>query len=355
MGIALFWLGTYVCIKGVSWISKVTDFAGTARFIMGIAFIILAFILVLGMKEAPAQEFTMETVAPKFNWTFFMVMAWVLQAVGGGESIGVYIKDVKGGNKTFIKTMILSTFVIGAMYVLGAIAVGFAVPHELIAGNFSNAIFVVFDNLLTQFGIPTGVTVRLVGLILCLGSLGALALWTAAPVKVFFSEIPEGVFGKWLVKTNEEGNPTNALVVQGIVVTILIAIPALGIGSMDSFLETLLNMTAGTSLLPMLFLIFAYIKLRWKHEDMPRDYRFGNRTVGIITGIFLFILFLFIFFMSTVPDPAIMKQALNGTLPEGVANPFGLLAYSVAGLVIFVGVAWAAWNRYEKKNKIENK
>ncbi len=24
-----------------------------------------------------------------------MTMAWILQAVGGGESIGVYIKDVK--------------------------------------------------------------------------------------------------------------------------------------------------------------------------------------------------------------------------------------------------------------------
>ena len=56
--------------------------------------------------------------------------------------------------------------------------------------------------------------VRLVGIILFVGSLGSLALWTAAPVKVFFSEIPDGVFGKWLVKTNEEGNPTNALLVQ---------------------------------------------------------------------------------------------------------------------------------------------
>ena len=46
--------------------------------------------------------------------------------------------------------------------------------------------------------------VRLVGIILFVGSLGSLALWTAAPVKVFFSEIPDGVFGKWLVKTNEE-------------------------------------------------------------------------------------------------------------------------------------------------------
>ena len=76
--------------------------------------------------------------------------------------------------------------------------------------------------------------VRLVGIILFVGSLGSLALWTAAPVKVFFSEIPDGVFGKWLVKTNE-GKSTNALLVQGIIVTILVAIPALGIGNMDSF------------------------------------------------------------------------------------------------------------------------
>ena len=64
--------------------------------------------------------------------------------------------------------------------------------------------------------------VRLVGVILFLGSLGSLALWTAAPVKVFFSEIPEGIFGKWIVKTNHEGNPTNALIVQGIVVSVLL-------------------------------------------------------------------------------------------------------------------------------------
>ena len=351
LSVILFWIMTYVCIKGVSWISKVTDVAGAARFIMGLVFILFAVILVAGLKEAPAQEFSVSSIMPKFDWTFFMVMAWVLQAVGGGESIGVYIKDIKGGNKTFVKTMVVSTVVIGVMYVLGAVSVGIAVPHEMIAGNYSNAIFVVFEELLLKFGIPTGVTVRLVGLILCLGGLGSLALWTAAPVKIFFSEIPEGVFGKWLVKTNDEGNPTNALLVQGIVVTILVAIPALGIGNMDSFLQMLLNMTAATSLLPVLFLVIAYIGLRLKKDDLKRDYKFGNRTFGIIVGFFLLAVFAFVFFMSTVPDPALMKQALAGTLPAGVANPFGSLIYNVLGVVVFVGIAWIAWIKYEKKEK----
>lgn len=351
ISIVLFWVATFVCIKGVGWISKVTSFAGSARMFMGLAFVVLAFVVVFILGKQPAQEFSVQTITPKFNWTFFMTMAWVLQAVGGGESIGVYVKDVKGGNKTFVRVMVMSTVVVGLMYVLGAVAVGLVVPGDVLAGNFSNGIFDVFQIIGSHFGIPKGIMVRLVGIILLLGSLGALALWTAAPVKVFFSEIPEGVFGKWLVKTNDEGNPTNALIVQGFVVTVLLVIPALGIGNIDSFLEMLINMTAATSLLPVLFLLAAYIGLRWKKDDMPRDFRFGSRKFGIAAGIFLLIVFAFVFFMSTVPEPALIMQAINGTLPEGTANPIGTLAYNVLGIVIFMGLAWICWNRYEKKNK----
>ena len=177
ISILLFWLATYVCVKGVSWISKVTSFAGSARLFMGIAFVLLAFVVVFGFGKAPAQEFSMQTITPKFNWTFFMTMAWVLQAVGGGESIGVYVKDVKGGNKTFVKVMVMSTVFVGIMYVLGAVAVGLIVPGEVLSGNFSNGIFDVFQILGGHFGIPKGVIVRLVGVILLLGNLGSLALW----------------------------------------------------------------------------------------------------------------------------------------------------------------------------------
>lgn len=349
LSIVLFWIMTWVCIKGVTWISKVTNLAGTARIFMGIAFVVLAFIVVMGMGEQPAQDFTFKTVSPKFDWTFFMTMAWILQAVGGGESIGVYIKDTKGGNKTFVRTMILSTVFVGLMYVLGAVAVGFVVPHSVLTGNFSNGIFDIFRILGAHFNIPGGVMVRLVGLILFVGSLGSLALWTAAPVKVFFSEIPDDVFGKWLVKTNEEGNPTNALVVQGIIVTLLMIVPAVGIGDLNSFLQTLINMTAATSLLPVLFILIAYIGLRWKKDDMERSFRFGNRTFGLAAGIFLLLVFLFIFFMSTVPEPRLIVQELAGNLPKGTASPIGTLIYNVLGVVIFMGIAWIYWNRYEKR------
>ncbi|MGX4668110.1 amino acid permease [Cerasibacillus sp. JNUCC 74] len=42
LSIFLFWLATFVSIKGVTWISKVTDVSGVARLLMGIGFIVFA-------------------------------------------------------------------------------------------------------------------------------------------------------------------------------------------------------------------------------------------------------------------------------------------------------------------------
>ncbi|MDE6357215.1 MAG: amino acid permease, partial [Eubacteriales bacterium] len=287
ISIVVFWIATYISMKGVGWLSKVTDVAGIAKIFMGIIFIILAFIVILFLGKSPAQELSVETIKPKFNWTFFMTMAWILQAVGGAESVGVYVKDTKGGNKAFVKTMIISTIAICGLYVLGCIAVGLIVPKEVLNKNFSNGIFDVFAILSSNFGISTNITNRIVGLILLFANLGSLVIWTAAPVKVLFSEIPEGIFGKWVAKTDDLGNPKNALLVQAIIVTILLLVPALGIGSMDSFLETLINMTASTSLIPVLFFLIAYVALRAKKDYLERNFKMGNRGFGIICGILL--------------------------------------------------------------------
>lgn len=39
---------------------------------------------------------------------------------------------------------------------------------------------------------------------------GSLLMWTAAPVKIFFTEIPRGIFGEKTVLLNKQGVPTSA-------------------------------------------------------------------------------------------------------------------------------------------------
>lgn len=354
LSVILFWIGTYVSIKGVKWLSSVTNIAGIAKIGLGIAFIVLAIVALGVYNEPTAQEITTQTITPNFNWTYFATMAWILQAVGGAESIAVYIKDVKGGNKTFVRTMIISTIVVALLYVLGSVAVGIILPADVLQGNYSNGIFDMFAILADRFGWSQALILRLVGGILFLSNIGSLVLWTAAPVKIFFSEIPEGVFGKWIVRTNEEGNPTNALVVQAAIVSILLIIPGLGIGNLDSFLQFVINMTAATSLLPVIFIIAAYIYMRSKQNDRPRTFRFGSRTTGLIIGWGMMALFAVVFFFATVPEPALFEAAAAGTLAAGAANPWFTLLYNVLGVVIFLGVADIAWRLYAKREK-ENK
>ncbi|WP_042272415.1 amino acid permease [[Clostridium] dakarense] len=349
LSIILFWGVTIISTKGVAWVSKITSLSGAARMVLGIGFIVLSFGVILFLGKEPAQEFSAQTMSPKFDWKYFMVLAWVLQAVGGAESIGVYIKDVKGGNKAFIKTMLFSTVLVGTLYALGAAAVGLIVPAETLQGNFSNGLFDSFLLLGSHYGIGNIIT-NIVGFIMLLASLGSLVLWTAAPVKVLFSEIPEDIFGKWVSKTDNQGNPINALYLQAMIVTVLLIIPALGIGSVDTLLEILINMTASTSLIPVLFFLVGYIVLRAKKENtVKRDFKVGSRGFGIGIGVLLLALFSFVFVISSVPSPADIMAYLNGTLAEGAANPIFILVYNVLGLVIFLGFALICWKKYENK------
>lgn len=350
ISIILFWIVTFVSTKGVSWIAKITNLSGIARIVLGLGlgFIVLSFGVIIFFGKAPAQEFTTEAIMPKFNWTYFMVLAWVLQAVGGAESIGVYIKDVKGGNKTFIRTMLISTIIVGGLYALGAVSVGLIVPAETLSGNFSNGLFDAFKILGAHYGLGNIVT-NIVGFIMLLASLGSLVLWTAAPVKVLFSEIPEGIFGSWVSKTDNNGNPVNALYLQAIIVTILLIIPALGIGSIDNLLEMLINMTASTSLIPVLFFLVGYIVLRAKKDDMERSFKVGSRGLGISLGVLLLVLFTFVFIISSIPSPDTFAAYFNGTLEAGATNPVFVLLYNVLGLVVFLGFAEICWRKYEKK------
>ena len=72
-----------------------------------------------------------------------MTMAWILQAVGGGESIGAYIKDVKGGNKTFVRTMIAQRLR-SVSCIFWCRCCRFGSANDVLKGNFSNGIFDIF-------------------------------------------------------------------------------------------------------------------------------------------------------------------------------------------------------------------
>lgn len=195
----------------------------------------------------------------------------------------------------------------------------------------STGIFDVFGAVFAHFGIPMEVSTRAIGLILLAATLGSLMMWTSAPIKVFFTEIPKGVFGSKIVELNEHGIPARAAWLQFAIVVPILIIPALGSGNLDDLLMIVTNMTAATALLPPLLILLAYFMLRKNFDAAPRGFRMGSRSFGLVVAAFLLVVFCFVLICGTIP----LDQPLWLTL-----------VYNVGGMVVFLGLAVMWYNRY---------
>lgn len=337
LSILIFTVSTWVSTRGAEWIGKITSFGSSLMLFMSFAFIILCGGALLGGVQ-PATPITIQAMTPTFNWKFLGTMAWIFFAAGGSEAIGVYINDLKGGSKAFVKMIVVAGIMIGGLYSVGSLLVNVFVAQEQL--SYASGIFQVFVGLGNHFGINQKLIHHFIGVVMLASALAALLVWTSAPVKVFFSEIPKDMFGEKTVALNRYGIPEKATWIQFLIVIPLLLIPALGSGDINELLGIIINMTAATSLLPPLFIMVAYFNLRLNKDHLERDFKMGSRKFGLIVTTFLLCIFSVAFIAAIFPE----GQSFILTL-----------VYNVGGVVIFMG--WALWkyNSYERKIlEIEN-
>ncbi|WP_106507233.1 amino acid permease [Brachybacterium timonense] len=333
LSLIIFALATWVSTQGAGWIGSITSIGSTLMLAMAVAFILLTTGALIGGLE-PATAITMDAMTPNFAtfttaWAFFGTLAWIIQGVGGAESVGVYINDLKGGVKSFVRTIVVAGIGIGLLYSASSILMTVFIPQGEL--TYSSGVFQTMGGLGAHFGLAEAIVNRLVGVVMLAATLGSLLMWTAAPVKVFFSEIPKEIIGGKLVELNTNGIPWRAAWVQYAIVVPILVIPALGSGDINSLLQIVINMTAATALLPPLFIYLAYFVLRRKYDHVQRDFRVGSRTFGLIMSAFMLVVFAFVF--------------VTGTLPFG-QEIWMTLVYNIGGVVIFMGLAIGWYNRY---------
>lgn len=268
------------------------------------------------------------------TWVSTKGAKWIgsISSFGSTAALGltaVFLNDLKGGVKAFVRTVVIAGLTIGLLYAGASLLVNLFIPEGGVA--ISTGIFDVFGAVFAHFGIPMEVSTRAIGLILLAATLGSLMMWTSAPIKVFFTEIPKGVFGSKIVELNEHGIPARAAWLQFAIVVPILIIPALGSGNLDDLLMIVTNMTAATALLPPLLILLAYFMLRKNFDAAPRGFRMGSRSFGLVVAAFLLVVFCFVLICGTIP----LDQPLWLTL-----------VYNVGGVVVFLGLAVMWYNRY---------
>ena len=107
------------------------------------------------------------------------------------------------------------------------------------------------------------------------GQLSTLVISIDAPLRMLLdNENARQFIPAKLLKKNDKGAYTNGILLVVAIVTPLILIPALGIGSVTAFLKFLTQLNSVCMPLRYLWVFIAYIALRKAIDKFPAEYRF---------------------------------------------------------------------------------
>ena len=287
--LAIFIIGIYVASKGINVIKKLSALAGTSMFVMSILFIIL-------MMAAPAItdaslnsiDWSLNSFMPTFDVKFFTSLSILVFAVGGCEKISPYVNEMKEASG-FSKGMIALAGMVAVTAILGTISLGMMfdsnnIPNDLM----TNGAYYAFQKLGEYYHVGN-IFVILYAITNMIGQFAVLIISIDAPLRMLLGSADKRFIPEKLFVKNKNGAYVNGYKLIFIIVSILIIVPAFGIGSVDDLVKWLVKLNAVCMPLRYLWVFVAYIALKKVGEKFNREYFFvKNKIVGIILGIWCF-------------------------------------------------------------------
>ncbi|MEG1004289.1 amino acid permease [Clostridium sp.] len=326
--LAIFLFFLWVASRGMTSLKLIGTIAGTATFIMSILYIVL-------MMAAPAitgasiatTNISMDTIIPNFNFSYFTTIAMLVFSVGGAEKIAPYVNNTKNASREFPLGMIILAVMVTISAILGSFAMGMMfnandIPKDLMM----NGQYYAFQKLGEYYGIGNGF-LFIYAIANALAQISALIFSIDAPLKVLLSETDDNFVPKGLTKTNKYGAPIKGYLMTAVLVSILIVVPALGIGNVNELYNWLLRLNAVVMPLRYLWVFLAFILLKRAGDKFKADYKFvKNDKFALVIGVWCFAFTAMACILGMVPQG--IESMTSGwwfQLILNVATPFVLI------------------------------
>ncbi|MDD3369572.1 MAG: amino acid permease [Lachnospiraceae bacterium] len=288
----VFFFALWLAGKGLSVLKNISSVAGTCSFIMSILFVVMM-IAAPGITGNPGLleiDWSLKTFTPNFDMSFFMNFSILVFAVGGIERISPYVNKTKDPAKDFPKGMIATAAMVCVCAILGTVAMGMMIDSNNIPEDLlTNGAYYCFQTLGNYYGVGD-LFVILYGLTNMACQFSVLIMSIDAPLRMLLESADDTYIPKAMFKQNEHGAYTNGHKLVAIIVSVLIIIPAFGIGSVDELVKWLVKLNSVCMPLRYLWVFVAYIALKKAGEKFPAEYRFvKSKTFGMILGAWCFL------------------------------------------------------------------
>ncbi|MGL5086530.1 MAG: amino acid permease [Clostridium sp.] len=301
LGIFIFFL--WVASKGVTSLKKIGTIAGTSIFVMSMLYILLMIAAPAIRGVTPATtEITFKTIMPEFNFAYFTTLSMLVFAVGGAEKISPYVNNMHKPSKEFPKGMIGLAIMVAVSALLGSVAMGMMfdannIPKDLMM----NGQYYAFQKLGEYYGVGNFFLI-VYAAANALAQISALVFSIDAPLKVLLGDADKKFIPDALTKVNKHGAPVNGYIMTAVLVSILIIVPALGIGDMNSLYDWLLKLNSIVMPLRYLWVFLAFVMLKKAAGKFQSEYKFlKNSKLALGIGVWCFVFTTFACLMGMFP------------------------------------------------------
>ena len=295
--LAIYWIATFIALKGLNWVGKISKWGGLIGTIIPAGLLIVLGILYISTGGHNNMDMSQGFFPDLTKLDNIVLASSIFLFYAGMEMMGVHVMDVDNPSRNYPKAIIIGSLATVAIFVLGTFSLGFIIPAKDI--NLTQSLLIGFDNYFRHFHISWAGP--LIAIALMFGVLASVLTWVAGPSKGIFTVGKAGYLPPFFQKTNESGVQRNILLVQGGIVTLL-SLLFVVMPSVQSFYQILSQLTILLYLIMYMLMFAAAITLRYKMKDTPRPFRLGKGNALMwIMGAVGFAGSLLAFVLSFIP------------------------------------------------------
>ncbi len=300
--LVIYWAATFISLKGIGWVGKVSKWGGIIGTIIPAALLIILAVIYLAsggvnnlnMKESFFPDLT--------NFDNLVLASSIFLFYAGMEMMGIHVMEVDNPKRNYPRAIIIGSLVTVLIFILGTFSLGVIVPAKEI--SLTQTLLIGFDNYFKYLHISW--MGPIIAIALVFGVLAGVLTWVAGPSKGIFTVGRAGYLPPFFQKTNKQGVQRNILLVQGVIVTIL-GLLFVVMPSVQSFYQILSQLTVLLYLIMYMLMFASAITLRYKQPKLERPFRLGAKGNGLmwILGGLGFCGSLLAFVLSFIPPSQI--------------------------------------------------
>ena len=280
--LAIYWIATFIALRGLDWVGKVSKWGGIIGTIVPAGILILLAIIYLAKGGHNYLNTHVSFFPDLTNFSNLVLASSIFLFYAGMEMMGIHVMEVDNPKRNYPRAIIIGSLVTVLIFILGTFALGIVVPAKDI--SLTQTLLIGFDNYFSFLRMSWLGSV--VAIALVFGVLAGVLTWVSGPSKGIFTVGRAGYLPPFFQKTNSRGVQRNILLVQGVIVTILgmlfVVMP-----SVQSFYQILSQLTVLLYLIMYMLMFSSAIVLRYKRPQLERPFRLGrgNALMWILGGL----------------------------------------------------------------------